>query len=453
MSTDCVLSGVFIYQHYIEFTIGMYQNTLLEVQPQAIYSGQSDIDGNFAVHFELAEPSIIIFSSLHDDVRIYIQPGDSVFLRMVNRQNIQFTGAHARENTILFEEGLSSDIFRSPPYFDQSVEEKLRIEFDIWNRRKGTLNTLNLDSDFEQFFRAEAEGRRYMAILSAIGENGSVDYPEYYQQLEAFGYGPWINETRSRSYNNCFALMWRMIVRSADSLDGTTILSEDPWYKDLHDAEYTTLLLKLLGYKKLYKMMSYVGITRMITHEEDTAALRQIYPLIDRLNHELPNQALAGILKQNLFEKEKKLKLLVPYDFEGTRQDSSPFRLSDIRTKYILIDFWATWCKPCMESLVKVNQYASMHPDSITVVAVNMSDSGSNWSRYLDENALPDLLHVKLNHEMSNRVFSEYYFNAVPNYVLLNGAFQFIVNGINKFDPEYFDYYIRITAREKGEKD
>ena len=66
-----------------------------------------------------------------------------------------------------------------------------------------------------------------------------------------------------------------------------------------------------------------------------------------------------------------------PFDVEGVTPDGSPFDWASYAGKVVLVDFWATWCGPCLQELPNIRQnYEQYHAKGFDVVGVNL-DSAS----------------------------------------------------------------------------
>lgn len=65
-------------------------------------------------------------------------------------------------------------------------------------------------------------------------------------------------------------------------------------------------------------------------------------------------------------------------DFSLKRIDGSTFKLGDhLGKKVIVIDFWATWCKPCKKLLKKLNRIYLDYKDHIEVLAISTDDTSA----------------------------------------------------------------------------
>ena len=62
-------------------------------------------------------------------------------------------------------------------------------------------------------------------------------------------------------------------------------------------------------------------------------------------------------------------------EIEGKDVDGKPIRLTHLKGKIVLVDFWATWCPPCVASFPTLRQLAREYKDrSFVILGVNLDD-------------------------------------------------------------------------------
>ncbi len=62
------------------------------------------------------------------------------------------------------------------------------------------------------------------------------------------------------------------------------------------------------------------------------------------------------------------------------------FDLSSLRGKYVVLDFWGTWCGPCISGMPKMKEYLDKYQTKLEIVGVaSESDKGERWKKFLDE--------------------------------------------------------------------
>lgn len=59
-------------------------------------------------------------------------------------------------------------------------------------------------------------------------------------------------------------------------------------------------------------------------------------------------------------------------------------QLSQFRGKVVLLNFWATWCAPCIDELPSLQRLQALRPD-IQVVAVSIDDDADAYNKFLQQ--------------------------------------------------------------------
>lgn len=122
-------------------------------------------------------------------------------------------------------------------------------------------------------------------------------------------------------------------------------------------------------------------------------------------------------------------------DFTLLKPDSSQFTLSSLRGKYVLLDFWASWCVPCRKAIPHWKEvYNKYQPKGFEIVAVTNDSRWSDWFKALEEEKMPwvqvaDEFPVK---NMPSRVGTLYMTPYLPCYVLLDKEGKVLLHNATK---------------------
>ncbi len=107
-------------------------------------------------------------------------------------------------------------------------------------------------------------------------------------------------------------------------------------------------------------------------------------------------------------------------DFTQKDVDGKAITLSSFRGKYVLVDFWASWCRPCrMENPNVVNAYNQYKNKNFTVLGVSLDQVKPNWVQAIQADNLT-WTHVSDLQYWNNAVAQLYHIGSIPANILID---------------------------------
>ena len=220
-------------------------------------------------------------------------------------------------------------------------------------------------------------------------------------------------------------------------------LSDKPDDKRLEEAQ-REFLAAVGANESLYSAHLNLGITllKMNKDEEGVRVLKH-YVEVAPKGKEVDNAL-------RMIEEPRRARENFAPDFSFTSKDGEFVTLEDLKGKTVLLDFWGTWCKPCLMAtpdLLKLNRkYAEQ---GVVFIGVAVNDQQDAWAAYIEKNNMnwPQFL------DKTRKVAMPFGVSAYPTYIVIDG--EGIVrarkSGWNPMEtPGWLDGEIKRTLKKKG---
>lgn len=139
----------------------------------------------------------------------------------------------------------------------------------------------------------------------------------------------------------------------------------------------------------------------ILSHIDDEERVRELYPTLTERVKRGPFASIArmfeeGFRKERIFEENKKriAEGAQAPDFTLNDLRGKPLALSSLRGKYVVLDFWGSWCGWCIHGIPDMKRYYAKYKDRMEILGIDCRDKEEAWKAAVEKHALP-WLHVR----------------------------------------------------------
>ena len=157
-----------------------------------------------------------------------------------------------------------------------------------------------------------------------------------------------------------------------------------------------------------------------------------------------PKTVEADAVKTEVQQVENVQADLAP-DFELPDLQGNPLKLSSLRGKYVVLDFWGSWCIWCIRGIPHMKEAYRKYKDKMEILGIDCQDTEEKWKAAVEEHQLP-WLQVRCPEDYLQTLGQQYRIQGFPTKVIIDpeGRLVKVVVGEN---PAFYTFLDQLFAK------
>lgn len=243
-------------------------------------------------------------------------------------------------------------------------------------------------------------------------------------------------QAESRGYDQKVAALRAALAQdpanqaNLDELNATNTAYYERCKQFVKENQASPVAISALGRLNLQQEFDLFKQTRdaLRTTMRNSGFFAQFREQVDRFEQEM-------VMLKAQEEEMKRLSNLLPIgslapDIRQSAPDGGAFALSELRGKVVLIDFWASWCRPCRIENPNVKRvYERFKGKGFEILGVSLDRDQQAWVEAIKADGLP-WKHVSDLQFWNNAAAQEYGVSSIPYTVLVDREGKVIEKGL-----------------------
>lgn len=167
-----------------------------------------------------------------------------------------------------------------------------------------------------------------------------------------------------------------------------------------------------------------------------TGSLDDMIEYADMISDDVRNSPFSVIFQNIETQKEKRLKKqqkeatnrmgavgtdAATPDFTLFDTEGNTFTLSSLRGKWVVLDFWATWCGPCIASMPHLKEYYQKYAGKFEIVGIANQSEEATWVKMVKDMELPWINVINPQNSTKEKDLTNVYgIKGFPTYIILD---------------------------------